>query len=91
MFCLFIIIVLLIGQVLAVNSPICMGGLRLLMYQVVEILSSASPSVVNSSDEEGWAPLHSAASSGNLELVEILLNRGEHMIWFMSWFLHILC
>ncbi|KAK6133752.1 hypothetical protein DH2020_032463 [Rehmannia glutinosa] len=44
--------------------------------EVVEILSAASPSVVNSSDEEGWAPLHSAASSGNLNIMEILLNRA---------------
>ncbi|XP_073024472.1 uncharacterized protein [Primulina eburnea] len=33
-------------------------------------------SVVNSSDEEGWAPLHSAASSGNLKIVEVLQNKG---------------
>lgn len=44
---------------------------------MVEILSDAHASVVNSSDEEGWAPLHSAASSGNLKIVEILLNKGE--------------
>lgn len=46
--------------------------------QVVKILSAAEPSVsgVNSTDEEGWAPLHSAASNGSVEIVEILLSRG---------------
>ena len=33
--------------------------------------------VINSADEEGWAPLHSAASIGNLEIVEVLLSRGR--------------
>ncbi|THF98008.1 hypothetical protein TEA_007557 [Camellia sinensis var. sinensis] len=46
--------------------------------KVVKILSSADPSVtgINSADEEGWAPLHSASSSGNVEIVEILLSSG---------------
>ncbi|KAL9999862.1 putative ankyrin repeat-containing domain-containing protein [Helianthus debilis subsp. tardiflorus] len=35
-----------------------------------------SVSGINSADEEGWAPLHSAASSGNVEIVKILLDRG---------------
>ena len=49
------------------------------MVQVVKILSAAEPSVsgVNSTDEEGWAPLHSAASSGSVEIVEMLLSRGD--------------
>lgn len=45
----------------------------------MEVLSTANPSIVNSSDEEGWAPLHSAASSGNLKIVEILLNKGGQL------------
>lgn len=44
---------------------------------MVEVLSVATPSDVNSCDEEGWAPLHSAASSGNIKIVEILLNNSE--------------
>lgn len=46
---------------------------------MVKILAAADPSVsgINSGDEEGWVPLHSAASSGNVEIVEILLSRGE--------------
>lgn len=43
------------------------------------MLSKADPSVsgVNATDEEGWAPLHSAVSIGNAEIVDILLDRGE--------------
>ncbi|KAF4368205.1 hypothetical protein F8388_022838 [Cannabis sativa] len=39
--------------------------------EVVKILSAVdeAASVVNSADEEGWAPLHSAASIGNSEIV----------------------
>ncbi|KAF7125023.1 hypothetical protein RHSIM_Rhsim12G0134100 [Rhododendron simsii] len=49
---------------------------------VVKILSAADPSVsgINSPDEEGWVPLHSAASIGNVEIVEILLSRGEYFV-----------
>ncbi|CDP00399.1 unnamed protein product [Coffea canephora] len=52
--------------------------------QVVKILSAAEPSVsgVNSTDEEGWAPLHSAASSGSVEIVEILLSRGADLNFY---------
>ncbi|KAK7849916.1 26s proteasome non-atpase regulatory subunit 10 [Quercus suber] len=41
--------------------------------EVVKVLSAIdeSASVINSADEEGWAPLHSAASIGNLEIVEL--------------------
>lgn len=48
------------------------------------MLSSVDTSVsgVNSKDEEGWAPLHSAASIGNVQIVEILLDRGEFLIVF---------
>ena len=46
---------------------------------MVKILSAFDPLVsgINSADEEGWVPLHSAASSGNVEIVELLLTRGE--------------
>lgn len=45
----------------------------------MKILAAADPSAsgINSGDEEGWVPLHSATSSGNVEIVEILLSRGE--------------
>ncbi|KAL7163790.1 hypothetical protein ACSBR2_039836 [Camellia fascicularis] len=43
---------------------------------VVKILSAADPSVTgtNSAHEEGWAPLHSASSSGNSKLVSCILE-----------------
>ena len=43
------------------------------------MLCEADPSVsgINSVDEEGWAPLHSAASSGRTEIVEMLISRGD--------------
>ncbi|KAG9152859.1 hypothetical protein Leryth_012477 [Lithospermum erythrorhizon] len=46
--------------------------------KVVELLTAAEPSIsgINSGDEEGWVPLHSAASSGNAEIVKLLLDRG---------------
>ncbi|GFY98412.1 ankyrin repeat family protein [Actinidia rufa] len=46
--------------------------------EVVKMLSAADPSVsgINSTDEEGWAPLHSASSSGKVEIVDILLSGG---------------
>lgn len=59
------------------------------MYgQVVKILSAAEPSIcgINSADEEGWAPLHTAASSGNVEIVEILLSRGDFYQLLHAWF-----
>ena len=43
--------------------------------------------VINSADEEGWAPLHSAASIGNLEIVEVLLSRGR--IFFFFFFIRV--
>lgn len=44
------------------------------------MISASDPSIngVNSKDEEGWAPIHSAASIGNAEIIEILLSRGEY-------------
>ncbi|KAM0013940.1 putative ankyrin repeat-containing domain-containing protein [Helianthus debilis subsp. tardiflorus] len=35
-----------------------------------------SVSGINSVDEKGWAPMYSAASSGNVEIVNILLDIG---------------
>ena len=40
--------------------------------------------VINSADEEGWAPLHSAASIGNLEIVEVLLSRGRSLYFLLK-------
>lgn len=56
----------------------------LIDVQIVKLLSSTeeSKAVINSKDDEGWAPLHSAASVGNAELVEVLLARG---LLFESW------
>ncbi|KAB2009241.1 hypothetical protein ES319_D10G153900v1 [Gossypium barbadense] len=48
--------------------------------EVVKLLSAAADeSVVNRIDEEGWAPIHSAASIGNLEIMEILLSKGANV------------
>ncbi|KAK6921944.1 Ankyrin repeat [Dillenia turbinata] len=49
--------------------------------EVVRILAAVDPSIsgINSTDEEGWVPLHSAASIGNLEIVEILISRGAEV------------
>ncbi|MBA0566753.1 hypothetical protein Golob_011539 [Gossypium lobatum] len=48
--------------------------------EVVKLLSAAADeSVVNGIDEEGWAPIHSAASIGNLEIMEILLSKGANV------------
>lgn len=45
----------------------------------MKVLADAeeSRSVVNSGDEEGWVPLHSAVSIGNAEIVEVLLSKGD--------------
>lgn len=45
----------------------------------MNILAATDPSIsgVNNTDEEGWAPLHSSASCGHVEIVQILLSRGE--------------
>lgn len=50
------------------------------------MLAEADPSVsgVNSVDEEGWGPLHSAASCGHTEIVEILISRGEEFRMFIT-------
>lgn len=50
------------------------------------MISAADPSTngVNSKDEEGWAPIHSAASIGNAEIIEILLSRGEFRLMLLS-------
>lgn len=41
------------------------------------VAADESKSMINSADEDGWAPLHSAASSGNIEIVEMLLSKGK--------------
>lgn len=50
------------------------------------MLSAADPSVngVNATDEEGWAPIHSAASIGNLEIIQILLERGLSVLYYIA-------
>ena len=59
--------------------------------QIVKLLSSVdeSKTVINSKDDEGWAPLHSATSIGKAELVEILLTRG--LCFNLVSFLYISC
>lgn len=58
--------------------------------QIVKLLSSVdeSKTVINSKDDEGWAPLHSAASIGKAELVEILLTRGLCLCLCFDLFFH---
>lgn len=42
----------------------------------------AAASVVNGKDEEGWAPIHTAASSGKAEIISILLDQGMGILPF---------
>lgn len=51
---------------------------------MVKVLSDAEEvvSVINSADEEGWAPIHSAASIGHSEIMDILLSRGEKFMFY---------
>lgn len=53
--------------------------------QIVKILSEVdqSRSIINKKDEEGWAPLHSAASIGSTQIVEILLSKGNYIFQVM--------
>nr|CAB3493161.1 unnamed protein product [Digitaria exilis] len=43
---------------------------------LVEAGGEAAASLLNAKDEEGWAPIHSAASTGNAQIIDILLERG---------------
>ncbi|XP_033144915.1 ankyrin repeat domain-containing protein 49 [Brassica rapa] len=67
-------------------APSSLSQLR----SIVKLLSSVdeSKTVINSKDDEGWAPLHSAASIGNAELVEILLTRGADVNVKKQWWWH---
>ena len=49
------------------------------MHQVVKILATADQStkLINCADEEGWAPIHSAASIGRSDILDILLSGGK--------------
>ncbi|KAM0881259.1 hypothetical protein ACQ4PT_033053 [Festuca glaucescens] len=52
---------------------------RSLLHVVTALLAAgdqAAASAVNGKDEEGWAPIHSVASSGNAKIIEILLDQG---------------
>ncbi|KAG5398102.1 hypothetical protein IGI04_019916, partial [Brassica rapa subsp. trilocularis] len=75
--------------------PPCLSFVRsfaglLPLPQIVKLLSSVdeSKTVINSKDDEGWAPLHSAASIGKGELVEILLTRGADVSVKKQWWWH---
>lgn len=48
---------------------------------LAEAGGDAAAGVVNAKDEEGWAPIHSAASTGNAEIIGILLERGTR--WYL--------
>ncbi|KAF8709832.1 hypothetical protein HU200_029545 [Digitaria exilis] len=43
---------------------------------LLEAGGEAAASLLNAKDEEGWAPIHSAASTGNAQIIDILLKRG---------------
>ncbi|XP_068655023.1 uncharacterized protein [Aristolochia californica] len=47
--------------------------------KVLHTLSTFASSCVNSADEDGWAPLHSAASRGDVASVEVLLSLGANV------------
>lgn len=46
----------------------------------VLLAADESKNVINSVDEDGWSPLHSAASIGNSGIVELLLSKGKGVI-----------
>ncbi|KAM0881262.1 hypothetical protein ACQ4PT_033053 [Festuca glaucescens] len=53
---------------------------RSLLHVVTALLAAgdqAAASAVNGKDEEGWAPIHSVASSGNAKIIEILLDQAS--------------
>ncbi|KAE8783981.1 26S proteasome non-ATPase regulatory subunit 10 [Hordeum vulgare] len=55
---------------------------RSLVHAVTALVAAggdAVASAVNGKDEEGWAPIHSVASSGNAEIVDILLDHGANV------------
>lgn len=47
-----------------------------MVLALVEAGGDAAASVLNAKDEEGWAPIHSVASAGNAQIMDILLERG---------------
>lgn len=55
---------------------------------MLKILSAIdeSKSVINSADDEGWVPLHSAASIGHSEIVEILLSSGRSSYFLFDYY-----
>ena len=44
---------------------------------VVSQIIKASPQVVHKQDENGWSKMHEAARSGNLDIIELLVETGE--------------
>ena len=40
------------------------------------LLTNGGTSLVNVTDEEGWAPIHSASSAGHLQVVRSLVQAG---------------
>lgn len=47
------------------------------------LATDEAAAVINSKDEEGWAPLHSASSIGNSEIVDALLSKGDICIFVL--------
>ncbi|VAI22134.1 unnamed protein product [Triticum turgidum subsp. durum] len=55
---------------------------RSLVHAVAALVAAggdAVASAVNGKDEEGWAPIHSVASSGNAQIIDILLGHGANV------------
>jgi hypothetical protein len=45
-------------------------------YERLKTVLDKSPHLVGRQDTNGWSPLHEAVRSGNLEVIELLLERG---------------
>ena len=50
-----------------------------MVLELAQCGGDSAASVLNAKDEEGWAPIHSAASSGNSQIIDILLERGTRL------------
>ena len=59
------------GEALFLHNAASSGD----MATIQEILSKF-PDMVNSKDVNSWQPIHEAVRSGNLDVIELLINRG---------------
>ena len=62
------------GEALFLHNAASSGD----MATIQEILSKF-PDMVNSKDVNSWQPIHEAVRSGNLDVIELLINRGADL------------